>query len=215
MTNTPGETSNPTAVHMYSPFLAGSPDLKRAEQAAMAARLLACTADLDRAAQALMLKSRLTATQAAALAQFTRVAIESASDIDRDGNALAMRALLEPHNPLHPLQARCLNAKARAVEFGLRQFSASVSTCTGSFDELVADMRALLEACHRAHARNAGALTHELVGGDPTDATYLETRTEAAISQGGAEAYDDLLEWFDSAIAAGVTSAHSEVRAHG
>jgi hypothetical protein len=171
-------------------------------QIALSERLRTFPAELLRETQAQMLKSRLQESQTDAIALFVGQAKQAVAELDAKANAAAMKALLTPQDAQQRVRAFFHHAKARATEFGLLQFDASLGTATGSFAEFVADVSCGQEACRSSHLTQAAGLTRALLGKDPTTEEYAAMRNDAAQAQGREEAYADLLELFEQAMAA-------------
>lgn len=170
-------------------------------QIANAKRLLTFPAEILREAQERRLKSRLTLAQTEALEVYMAQVHQAVIVSDATANAAAMKTLLEPNDARHRTRAFFYQAKARAMEFGLLQFEAMLYHCEGCFSDFVAEVRCSHESCQHSHLTKAAKQTHALIGKDPSTDEYAALRTEAACAQGREEAYGDLLELFELAMA--------------
>lgn len=171
-------------------------------QIALAERLRTFPAELLRETQAQMLRSRLEPLQSEALAFFTCQVRQAVAEQDNRANDAAMKALLSPNDAQPRVRAFFHHAKARAMEFGLLQFEASLGNATDSFTEFVAEVSYGQECCRASHLTKAAELTRALLGRDPTTEEYGVMRNQAAQAQGREEAYADLLDLFELAMAA-------------
>lgn len=142
-----------------------------------------------------------SSSEQAARAQIRATTTAMVQSLGQEAGARSLKALLYPWEQKYHTGAFFREAKARRLEFALRQLEASMQSGSSNFAERTRDVREFLESCQRHFAREAYSRTHALMGKDPTTEAYIASRAEAVQSQGREEAYLDMLELLDEVLA--------------
>jgi hypothetical protein len=138
----------------------------------------------------------MVSTELAALAQIRATVTATVRTLGHDAGARAMQALLYPGQHRFHTGAFFREAKARRLQFALRQLENALKG-PEPFAERMRNTAEFIESCRRHFAREAYHHTHALMGRDPTTDAYIASRVVAVQAQGQEEAYSDLLEMLD------------------